>query len=419
MKLLNKTIRYYALISLPLLAIACVVSYWLIKSELRDGTDESLMREYIKAKELIQSNSINQTYYLSPDSLSYIKPQANESFVSGCTDTLIYDNIEQEEISFRKLTKQHSFNGKTYLITVLKTTIEEDELLESILSTFFIIVGLLAIAFFIANWLLSKSMWKPFYETINELNRYEIKNHEEHTFPKSDTLEFNQLNETLNKLTNKIYQDYVQQKEFTENASHELQTPIAVLKANVNLLMQSPHLKEQEMGQLQSMDNTLKKISSLNKALLLLAKIENNQFIEIEQINISEVLSKAIENIQEVAEVKGLKLFTSIEPNILVKMNPTLCEVLISNFLQNSIRHNKQGGEIQVKLSTNGLIVSNSGEPLSIKPEELFVRFKKNDSSKESIGLGLAIVKGIVDLYNFSIRYSFENSMHHFELKFI
>lgn len=419
MKLLNKTIRYYALISLPLLVIACVVSYWLIKSELRDGTDESLMREYIKAKELIQSNSLYQTYYLSPDSLSYIKPQANESFVSGYTDTLIYDNIEQEEISFRKLTKQNSFNGKTYLITVLKTTIEEDELLESILSTFFIIVGLLAIAFFIANWLLSKSMWKPFYETINELNRYEIKNHEEHTFPKSDTLEFNQLNETLNKLTNKIYQDYVQQKEFTENASHELQTPIAVLKANVNLLLQSPHLKEHEMGQLQSMDNTLKKISSLNKALLLLAKIENNQFIEIEQINISEVLSKAIENIQEVAEVKGLKLFTSIEPNIFVKMNPTLCEVLISNFLQNSIRHNKQGGEIQVKLSTNGLIVSNSGEPLSIKPEELFVRFKKNDSSKESIGLGLAIVKGIVDLYNFSIRYSFENSMHHFELKFI
>lgn len=419
MKLLNKTIRYYALISLPLLAIACVVSYWLIKSELRDGTDESLMREYIKAKELIQSNSINQPYYLSPDSLSYIKPQANESFVSGFTDTLIFDNIEQEEISFRKLIKQHSFNGKTYLITVLKTTIEEDELLESILSTFFIIVGLLAIAFFIANWLLSKSMWKPFYETLNELNRYEIKNHEEHTFPKSDILEFNQLNETLNKLTNKIYQDYVQQKEFTENASHELQTPIAVLKANVNLLMQSPQLKEQEMGQLQSMDNTLKKISSLNKALLLLAKIENNQFIEIEQINISEVMSKAIENIQEVAEVKGLKLFTSIEPNIFVKMNPTLCEVLISNFLQNSIRHNKQGGEIQVKLSANGLIVSNSGEPLSIKPEELFVRFKKNDSSKESIGLGLAIVKGIVDLYDFSIRYSFENSMHHFELKFI
>lgn len=419
MKLLNKTIRYYALISLPLLAIACAVSFWLIKSELRDGTDESLMREYIKAKELIQSNSINQTYYLSPDSLSYIKPQANESFVSGFTDTLIYDNIEQEEISFRKLTKQHSFSRKTYLITVLKTTIEEDELLESILSTFFIIVCLLAIAFFITNWLLSKSMWKPFYETLNELHRYEIKNHEEHTFPKSDTLEFNQLNETLNKLTNKIYQDYVQQKEFTENASHELQTPIAVLKANVNLLMQSPHLKEQEMGQLQSMDNTLKKISSLNKALLLLAKIENNQFIEIEQINISEVLSKAIENIQEVADVKGLKLFTSIESNILVKMNPTLCEVLISNFLQNSIRHNKQGGEIQVKLSANGLIVSNSGEPLSIKPEELFVRFKKNDSSKESIGLGLAIVKGIVDLYNFSVRYSFQNSMHYFELKFI
>ncbi len=418
MKLLNKTIRYYALISLPLLILAGLISYMLIKDELRDGTDESLEREYTKAKGLVQSNTIGQTYYLSPDSFSYIEPLTNQRFVPGYTDTLIYDKIEKEYISFRKFVNQYSFNGKPYYITVLKTTIEEDELLEGILSTFFIVVGFLAVAFFVSNWLLSKSMWKPFYETLNALNRYEIKNHEEHNFPKSETLEFNQLNETLNKLIVKIHQDYILQKEFTENASHELQTPIAVLKANVNLLMQSPHLKEQEMGQLQSMDNTLKKISSLNKALLLLAKIENNQFKEVEQINFSEVITKTIDNVEEVAQAKGLKITSVIEPNVNLKMNTTLCEVIVSNLLQNAMRHNIEGGEIQIKLSTVGLIVSNSGEPLSIKPEDLFVCFTKNDSSKESIGLGLAIVKGIADLYKFNIRYSFNNSMHHFELKF-
>ncbi|MBS1652186.1 MAG: HAMP domain-containing histidine kinase [Bacteroidetes bacterium] len=418
MKLLNKTIRYYALISLPLLILAGLISYMLIKAELRDGTDESLEREFTKAKGLVHSNTIGQTYYLSPDSLSYIEPLTNQRFVPGYTDTLIYDKIEQEDVSFRKFVNQYSFNGKPYYITVLKTTIEEDELLEGILSTFFIVVGLLAVAFFVSNWLLSKSMWKPFYETLNELNRYEIKNHEEHNFPKSGTLEFNQLNETLNKLIGKIHQDYILQKEFTENASHELQTPIAVLKANVNLLMQSPYLKEQEMGQLQSMDNTLKKISSLNKALLLLAKIENNQFKEVEQINFSEVITKTIDNVEEVAQAKGLKITSVIEPNVNLKMNTTLCEVIVSNLLQNAMRHNKDKGEIQIKLSTAGLIVSNSGEPLSIKPEDLYVRFTKNDSSKESIGLGLAIVKGIADLYNFNIRYSFDSSMHHFELKF-
>ena len=264
---------------------------------------------------------------------------------SDLTDTLIYDKIEKEYISFRKFVNQYSFNGKPYYITVLKTTIEEDELLEGILSTFFIVVGFLAVAFFVSNWLLSKSMWKPFYETLNALNRYEIKNHEEHNFPKSETLEFNQLNETLNKLIVKIHQDYILQKEFTENASHELQTPIAVLKANVNLLMQSPHLKEQEMGQLQSMDNTLKKISSLNKALLLLAKIENNQFKEVEQINFSEVITKTIDNVEEVAQAKGLKITSVIEPNVNLKMNTTLCEVIVSNLLQNAMRHNIEGGE--------------------------------------------------------------------------
>ncbi len=418
MKLLNKTIQYYALISLPLLIIAGIISYWLIKVELQDGTDESLVREYIKAKDLIQSNNINQTYYLSPDSLSYIKPQIHDSISEGYTDTLIYDKIEQEEISFRKLVRKYSYSGKIYVITILKTTIEEDELLESILSTFFIIVGLLAVAFFIANWLLSKSMWKPFYETLNELNRYEIKNHEEHTFKTSDTLEFRQLNDTLNKLIGKIHQDYIQQKEFTENASHELQTPLAVLKANINLLMQSSNLKEQEMGQVQSMDNTLKKISSLNKALLLLAKIENNQFREIEEINFSNVLSKLITNIEEVSQAKAVKISSAIEPNVYVKMNPTLSEIIVSNLLQNALRHNKEKGEIQVKLSANDLIISNTGEPLTIKPDELFIRFKKNDASKESIGLGLSIVKSISDLYNFRIHYHFKDFMHHFELKF-
>ena len=129
------------------------------------------------------------------------------------------------------------------------------------------------LAFLAVNWLLSKTLWKPFYKTINTLNEYDLKNYSHSKFNTSNTREFDQLNSTLNKMTKKIYNDFLQQKEFTENASHEMQTPLAIIKANISLLMQSPNLKEEEMEQLQAIDNTTKKLASLNKALLLLVKI--------------------------------------------------------------------------------------------------------------------------------------------------
>lgn len=418
MKLLNKTTSFYVIISLPILLIASVISYYLIKSELRESTDDALEREAEKAKDLIHKDLIQKTYYLNPDSLSYIKATNGNAQVANFSDILIYDKFEEEVIPYRKLTTTYLYKQRYYNITILKTTIEEDELTEGILSAFLVISLLLTVGFFIANWLFSKLIWKPFYQTLDALNKYDIKQHKEYVFAESNTFEFNQLNNTINKLISKIHQDYIQQKEFTENASHELQTPIAIIKAHINLLVQSTNLSEAEMGYVEVIENTLKKLSSLNKALLLLAKIENNQFNAVKQINISDVLSKTVHNIQELIQAKELNLIVDSLPNVSITMNPILSEIMISNLLQNAIRHNVKGGKIYIKLSNNKLIISNSGEPLNMKPEELFMRFKKDDSSKESIGIGLAIVKEIVALYNFNISYSFKNSTHFFELQF-
>ncbi len=418
MKLLTKTTLYYILVALPLVVLASIISFRLIKSEMREGTDEALKYELHLAKDLIKKGLVKQKQYLSIDSLSFVEPSFLHNSKKRIADTLIYDKYEKEYVLFRKLTSYYTANEASYCITILKTTIEEDELIEGVLSTFFIIVGLLTIAFLFSNWILSRSIWKPFYKTLNELKRYDIKNHEKSNFSTSNTLEFNQLNDTLNTLINKIYQDYIQQKEFTENASHELQTPIAIIKANINLLMQSSNIKEHEMEQLQIIDDTLKKISSLNKALLLLTKIENHQFHKTEQINISNVLYKIVDNIQELADAKDITIKKQIQSNVCITMNAMLSEIIILNILQNAIRHNIKGGCIEINLSDTELIVSNSGEPLNINPEELFIRFKKNDASKDSVGLGLAIVKSISDLYHFKINYHFNNSQHYFTLKF-
>jgi signal transduction histidine kinase len=417
MKLISKTLIYYLLISLPLLVIAGLLSYFLIKAELRDGTDETLMSEKVNAQKLIHSLKDSKTIYLSSDSLSNIKLISGK-LNSGFIDTLIYDQEENENVGARMLRSYYDFNNNTYQITIVKTTMEEEELLEGILAAFALIIGFLIVSFVIVNWLLSKTLWNPFYKTLSELNKYEIKNHEQHKFTPEKTLEFNQLNAALNKMMEKIYSDYVQQKEFTENASHEMQTPLAVVKANLSLLMQSPHLKEDEMNRLQIIENTIKKLASLNKALILLSKIENNQFKENGSISIKQFTSKITDNYIDLFQSKNITLELNLSEDVMVKMNPTLAEILLTNLIQNAIRHNSENGKIIIELKENQLTISNSGEPLTVPKEHLFMRFKKNDASKESLGLGLAIVNSICKLNNFKIDYSYKNALHTFSINF-
>ena len=416
MKLISKTLLNFLLISLPLLIIAGFFSYYLIKAELRDGTEEELSKEKVYAEKLIQTFRNPQTVYLTLDSLSSIQLFKGISFKSSYTDTLIFDITENENVGYRKLKSYYSFNGNEYQIILLNTTMQEDELLEGIFSAFTIISLFLMIAFFIVNWLVSKALWKPFYNTLSKLNTYDIKNHEQQQFLKTNTLEFQQLNTALTKMTDKIHIDYLQQKEFTENASHEMQTPLAVIKANLTQLMQSTTLSESDMNNLQTIENTTKKMASLNKALILLSKIENNQFKENELISVNKIINKVINNFADLIEVKNIKLNLNLKDDLQLTINPTLAEILLSNLVQNAIRHNVNGGIINIDLMQNKLIISNSGEALTINSNELFTRFKKNDASKDSLGLGLAIVKSICNIYQLNIDYSYSNQLHTFTL---
>lgn len=418
MKLISKTLVYYLLISLPLLIIAGLLSYFLIKSELKDGTDEALLIEKYNAEILARNLKDNNIVYLSADSLSNIKLIFSSRLKAGFIDTLVYNQEEKENVGARMLRSYYDFNGNLYQITILKTTMEEEELLEGILTTFGLIVGFLIVGFVIVNWLLSKTLWKPFYNTLSQLNRYEIKNHEHLHLAAESTIEFNQLNTALNKMMDKLYSDYVQQKEFTENASHEMQTPLAVVKANLSLLMQSPILREEEMNRLQTIENTIKKLTSLNKALILLSKIENNQFNESVAVSIKASIMRITDNFQEVLQSKNISLSLNSLEDISINMNPALADILITNLIQNAYRHNKENGKIEIELKENCLIVSNTGDPLMIPENQLFIRFKKNDSSKDSLGLGLSIVNSIANSYGFKIAYSYSGSLHHFKVLF-
>lgn len=418
MKLIHKTIIYYLLISIPLLCIAGLVSYYLIQSELVEGTDEVLENETFKAKQLIKTFKEPKTVYLGYDSLSYIKVIGMHPNESVFEDKLIYNPSEEEYTNYRQLTTYDNFKGNTYVITILKTTMEEEELMEGLFSAFALILFFLLVAFFMVSWFLSKTLWKPFYKTLDGLNRYDIKQHNAYQFDTSSITEFDKLNAVLNKMTDKIHKDFSQQKEFTENASHEMQTPIAVIKANLSLLMQSQNIKAEEMGHLEAIENTIKKLTALNKALILLSKIENNQFSESTDVSLNDKLRSAISNYSERIQIKKIDLKTIMDEELTVSINPVLADILISNLLQNAIRHNHTRGTITISIDQNRLSISNSGEPLSVSEDDLFTRFKKNDASKDSLGLGLSIVKSITALYNIQISYSHAEGIHTFVLTF-
>ncbi|MBC7694982.1 MAG: HAMP domain-containing histidine kinase [Burkholderiales bacterium] len=417
MKLITKTITYYLLISIPLLLLAVMFSYYRIKVQLNEEIEESLYKEALHAETLATSVKPNDLK-LDFSNLSSIKSSAPHENSHTFYDTSIYNQLEHELVPYRMLKSYINWEGQTYLITNVKSTLEDDDLMESLYSVCVMIIGFLILAFFIVSWLLSKILWRPFYATLSRLNEYDIKQHKPYQFDKSSTAEFNQLNTALNKMTDKMYHDFLHQKEFAENASHEMQTPLAVIKANLSLLLQSPNLKENEMNQLQSIENTIKKLSALNKALILLSKIENNQFNENSSVNLNDKIKAAIENYQDLIQAKNIKIETELSNDLIIRINPALCEILIANLLQNAIRHNYMNGTIEISIKNETLLIANTGETLSISEDELFVRFKKNDAAKDSLGLGLSIVKSIVTLYNTQIQYLYSLNKHIFTLKF-
>ncbi len=416
MKLISKTLLYYLLISLPLLVIAGFFSYHLISIELKDGLDEALIKEKIHLEKAI--TKMADPLRLNVNELTNVSPAKKGLVGETFADSVMYDSLEQENVTYRILNSYFEYNDQNYNIRIAKPTMEEEELMEGLFSSFAILGFFLLISFFIVNWIISKTLWRPFYKTLEQLNAYQLKEHIPENFERSSTKEFNRLNHTLNKMTNKIHEDFLQQKEFTENASHEMQTPLAVIKANISLLMQSDLIQSTEMSQIQAIDDTAKKLASLNKALLLLAKIENYQFKEIASIEIGSLVNKVVLHFEDLLEAKEIKIVNHMKDPVFVNMNPTLAEVLITNLFQNAIRHNFKGGLINLDTNKNEFIISNTGSALTISEEELFLRFKKNESSKDSLGLGLAIVKSICVLYHITIKYAYANEMHNFILEF-
>jgi two-component system sensor histidine kinase ArlS len=364
----------------------------------------------IKDNEIEIFNKLNSDLHIEENTEGIVK--------DTIFDRNFYNHMDKENEPFRILKSPVVINNKPYIFSVRANLVDDYELAFITLGVFTLIILTLLIGLFIITRRLSMTLWKPFYETLEQIEKFEIDKTSNLKLAPNDIEEFNRLNTALNKLIEKNTLIYKSQKEFIENAAHELQTPIAIFKGKLETLLQRPDVTEAQFEILDNLNDTTTRLNRLNKNLLLLSKIESKQYNIPEDVVLSDIINNQMDFFQEQSIAKNINIFTDLETNIVVKTNSFLAEILIKNLFLNAVNHNIKDGMITISLDKNKLTFSNTGEAKSLPTDKLFERFSKVNPSSKGNGLGLSIIKKIVDNNNWKIEYFFKDNLHTFEIRF-
>jgi signal transduction histidine kinase len=418
MKLLTRTTIYFLGIMLPLLAASAFYLFSQFNKEIRHEIDEELLNDQIQWLRYMDTVSVhNPVFNISTPEFS-LRPVAQApQDTPRLESVMLYQDIEGKKTPYRQLTQVLRIHSKTYMLTIRKSLIERDDLIKNIFNVMFIVfAGLLGFILSL-NWLLSRSLWRPFYRTLEKIRGVELKKMESVSFTPARIKEFNQLNSALNAMIARIHADYRNIKELTEDAAHEMQTPLAIAESKLEVLLQDETLTDAQLQAIAQSSEALERLARLNKSLLLLAKIENHQYDTSQPESLQKVTRQYLGLLDELIKDKKLTLDTQLAGDASWQMPSALADMMVSNLLGNAIRYNYNGGKITLQLDDRQLTISNTSSRPAIPPQQLFRRFKKDSAVYDSSnGLGLAIVKKICDTCNLPIRYYFENGVHTFTI---
>jgi signal transduction histidine kinase len=422
MRLLQLSLRSLLLYALVLVILSIPVSFFSISEILNEETDETLD---LQSGQFL-SHLGNFTYLDDLetdlevlDHLSnniHIYPSKGRHVPRHFETISVFDSAEQEYRPFRQISSSVTIKGKPYILSIRMSLVDNDRLVLAISLVQTLLIVLLVAGLLFINRSLSRKIWKPFYSTINQLKAYELDKNKAIEPEVTHIVEFDDLNKTVSALTDRNRKVFLQQKEFIENASHELQTPLAIFQGKLDLLMQSPTLSEADAGIIMELEAASRRMSRLNKNLLLLSKIDNEQFLEKEEVEVGVVLGELLVNLQPVAQLDHIEI-TYHAHALNVHCSKPLLEILLTNLIHNAIRHNTAGGKVDVTIEERALCISNSGPPLQMSTEKMFERFSKETANAQSTGLGLAIVKKICDTCHFGLTYRYDYG-HHFVVRF-
>lgn len=419
MKLLNKTGRYYLLGLVGVMLVGGIIFYFLLIRSLNHFETENLLNSKdIVIEKLNKNLSQNPDLMVLEGNLDILNNNYQGKDIEILKDTTSFDKRENEIIPMRMITFSFKNQQYRYLIRLSKSLIERDELREVIERFIIILLGLFIFVLFWLNRIISSSVWSPFYEILAKTKGFKVTQSQLLSFTKTNISEFDDLQNVLQDLTFQISTDYHALKEFTENASHEIQTPLAIIRSKLENLIQSENLQETEMKAIQTVYEAAGRLSKLNQSLLLLTKIDNQQFIKKEQINLSQAIDNQVNNFEDFILGKEISITKDLDKSVELEINPMLLDILLSNLLFNSIKHNLKNGTILILLTPEKLTIQNTGKTFENIPSDFFERFKKHNTESDSLGLGLAIVKKICETNHLKIDYQCQKDLHTIKIVF-
>ena len=414
MKLLTKLNIRYILYSLTITVISGVLIYFLISMFVTKQMDEKLTEISDRVEQKLAENE--KVDWLKPYvNVEEIDKSAETTFFS---DTLILNSKENELEEYRQFIKVKHINQSTYKITISESKLESEDLIQTLAGITLLAILFLTISLILVNRKVAHSIWEPFYQNLKRIEGFRLTDHQPLSLQQTGITEFDSLNEVITSLTNQIISDFENLKQFSEDASHELQTPLAIVSTKLETLLNDPEIGEKQLITIQSVNFALQRLSKLSKALLLLTKIENNQFVFVEKINLNSVIHKKLEEFLELLKLKEITVECHFANHLKITSNPVLADFLLNNLLSNAINHNIPGGVIRININANNLEIQNSGRAELAHPEKLFLRFYKESQSSNSLGLGLAIVAKICEVQGWKVSYSYSNLLHNFLVLF-
>lgn len=423
MKLIQRTIVLMSVALLIALSAWAFIFYVNMIDEVHDSIDDGLdnsklliIHEAARDSTVLNKSRFDEGNY----AIRKIQEHHALKHYDEYKDTLMYMENEDDLEPVRLLTtvfeaKENEF----YQLKVISSMVEEDDLIEDLFYSLLWLYLILIVTILVINTLVLRSMWKPFFQYLNRLSQFKLGKNEEVAPVQSKIAEFQELNRVVDEVLENTIRSYHNQKQLIENASHELQTPLAIALNKLRLLAENPEITEEVVKEVFQTIETLERLTRLNKSLLLLSKIENKQFLNEERIDFNELIAEVLEDFRDQIEFKELELIVSSDGELHATMNRELARILLSNLVKNAIRHNVKGGKIEVLIENTSFKVSNSGPGKALNSEKVFQRFHKESPDKSSTGLGLAIVKSIADISGYRVSYTYALGIHQFMVNFL
>jgi signal transduction histidine kinase len=414
MKLLNKYQRIIIAVTVIFMLITGIIYYYTISRILTSQIDEDLILEENEVINYVSLNHRLPEVYESSHQQIFFTPFGHKKIKRRFLDT-IYQMKGTHLEPGRALITSVKVSGQNYRILVIQSKLQTEYLIKIIfLITIGVIVILLAVLM-ILNRVILKSIWQPFYKLLSQMKGFSLANQTNIESIPSKIDEFIELDNAMLTMAYRVKNDYQNLKAFTENASHELMTPISIINSKLDTLVQTDEFTDKQSKLLNDLYGTVTRLTRLNKSMLLLAKIENGLIQDDQEVDVKKIIKECLYQHEEMIQQLNINLQSDLHENR-VKASKLLIEVLLNNLISNAIRHNHSNGEIKVILDTKQLTISNTGTG-TFNFEQVLKRFHKSDGS-EGIGLGLTLCKQICDNYGFKLNYSLHKDTHTFAVSF-